>query len=164
MQVQRTNWGFLTFVVFFLIVFGIAGLYLGYQWYNQRYYIALYDGNMTRYLDMPPFAERVTSSNLELTGECVISIGVSSDQASSFFKSMCDRYGYMFSSKENGLIMEIRKNYAINGDYSEGKLKLTWKPLLNDKMKKRAEAMLKKENKGIASATVSTTATATSKP
>lgn len=145
MQVQRANWGFLTFVVFFLIVFGIVGLYLGYQWYNQRYYITLYDGNMTRYIDMPPFAERISSANRELIGECIISIGTSSEQASHFFKSMCDRYGYLFVLKENGLTMEIRKNYAIEGDYTEGKLKLTWKPVLSEKMKKRAQSLFKND-------------------
>ncbi|NCB38943.1 MAG: hypothetical protein EOM80_09245 [Erysipelotrichia bacterium] len=147
MQVKRANWGFLTFVVFFLIIFGIVGLYLGYKWYNQKYYIALYDGNMTRYLDIPPFAERLTPSNRELLGECSIAIGTSSDQTNHFFKGTCDRYGYIYSLKENFFTIELRKNYVIKGEFADGKMKLTWTPSLNDKMKKRAQALFKEEAK-----------------
>lgn len=134
----------MTFVIFFLIVFGIVGLYLGYKWYNQRYYISLYDGNMVRYLDIPPFSERISSSSDELRGECVLSIGTSSDQISHFFKSMCDRYGYIYTGTENGLTMEVRKNYVIEGTFSEGKIKLEWEPVLNDKLKKKSESLFKK--------------------
>ena len=56
MRIYNSSKGFMTFVLFFLIVFGLLGIYLGYGWYMQRYYVTLYDGNMTRYLDIPPFS------------------------------------------------------------------------------------------------------------
>lgn len=136
--------GFLTFVIFFLVVFGVVGLYLGYQWYNQRYYIALYDGQMVRHLDVPPFTERLSPATDELRGECLLSVGTSFDQASHFFKSVADRYGYIYSGNEKGLTLEIRKNYQVTGAYADGKLRLTWQPVLNDKLKKKADALFKK--------------------
>lgn len=136
--------GFLTFVVFFLIVFGIVGLFMGYKWYNQRYYIALHDGSMVRYLDVPPFTEKLSSANDELRGECILSVGTSTDQVNHFFKSMCQRYGYIFSSKDGVIKVEIRKNYAISGTFSDGKLKLEWKPVLSAKLKKKADDLFKK--------------------
>ena len=145
MQMQRSNRGFLGFVIFFLIIFGLVGIYFGYQWYNQRNYINLYDGDMTRRIDTPPFAERLTSSDRELLGECVLSIGTSLDQTSDFYKGMSDRYGYMFALTETGLSMEIRKNYSVVGTFAGGKLTLNWNPILNAKMKKKAESLFADE-------------------
>ncbi len=137
--------GFLTFVIFFLVVFGIVGLYMGYKWYNQRYYIALYDGNMVRYLDVPPFTERISPSSDELRGECILSVGTSLDQVNHFFKSVADRYGYIFSGDRQTLSLEVRKNYVIKGEFDNGKLKLEWQPVLNEKLKKKADALFKKK-------------------
>lgn len=139
--------GFLTFVIFFLVVFGVVGLYLGYKWYNQRYYIGLYDGEMVRYIDVPPFAERISPSSDELRGECVLSVGTSVDQVNHFLRSMADRYGYIFAGDSSSLTLEVRKNYVIKGVYDSGKLKLEWQPVLNDKLKKKADALFKKTEK-----------------
>lgn len=136
--------GILTFVVFFLIVFGLVGLFMGYKWYNQHYYVALYDGNMVRYIDIPPFSERISSASDELRGECILSVGTSSEQINHFFKSMCDRYGYLFYSKDEGIVIEIRKNYIIKGTFGDNKLKLVWTPQLSDKLKKKADGLFKK--------------------
>lgn len=138
--------GFLTFVIFFLVVFGIVGLYMGYKWYNQRYYITLYDGNMVRYLDVPPFTERISSASDELRGVCVLSVGTSLDQVSHFFKSLSDRYGYLYSGDSQTLSIEVRKNYVINGSFADGKLRLEWKPVLNDKLQKKADSLFKKSS------------------
>ncbi|MEW6713289.1 MAG: hypothetical protein AB1403_25940 [Candidatus Riflebacteria bacterium] len=138
--------GFLTFVIFFLVVFGIVGLYMGYKWYNQRYYITLYDGNMVRYLDVPPFTERISSGSDELRGVCVLSVGTSLDQVSHFFKSLSDRYGYLYSGDNQTLSIEVRKNYVINGSFADGKLRLEWKPVLNDKLQKKADSLFKKSS------------------
>ncbi len=136
--------GFLTFVIFFLVVFGIVGLYMGYKWYNQRYYITLYDGDMVRYLDLPPFTERISSGSDELRGVCVLSVGTSLDQVSHFFKSLADRYGYLYSGDNQSLTIEVRKNYMINGTFADGKLRLEWQPVLSDKLQKKADALFKK--------------------
>ncbi|GAB4269472.1 MAG: hypothetical protein Kow0029_05480 [Candidatus Rifleibacteriota bacterium] len=138
--------GFLTFVVFFLVVFGIVGLYMGYKWYNQRYYIVLYDGNMTRYLDVPPFSERISPASDELRGECVLSIGTSAEQVIHFLKSMSDRYGFLFSGEGDSISIEIRKNYVVKGKFEDGKLKLEWTPVLNEKLKKKADSLFKKSS------------------
>ncbi len=145
MQMQRSNRGFLGFVVFFLIIFGLVGIYFGYQWYNQRNYIVLYDGEMTRRIDTPPFADRQTSSDRELIGECVLSIGTSLDQTRDFYKTMSDRYGYLFVLTESGMTMEIRKNYVVVGKFNGGQLTLNWNPVLTEKLKKKAQTLFADE-------------------
>lgn len=139
MKLRHNNRGFLAIVIVFLLILGGVGLYFGYKWHTQRNFINLYDGSMTRQLDMPPFAERVTDAERELIGECVISIGTSHEQTSDFYKSICDRYGYLFTSTDKGLTIEVRKNYSIAGEYKGDKLSLSWTPVLPEKLKKQAQ-------------------------
>jgi hypothetical protein len=147
MKLISAKRGFLTFVIFFLIVFGLVGLYLGYNWYNTRYYIALFDDNMTRYLDVPPFCERISPASDELRGECILNVETSESQVKNFYKSMCARYGYVFKEMENGLQMDIRKDYVIKGAFKDNKLTLSWQPSLNEKQKKKAASLFKQEQK-----------------
>lgn len=137
--------GFLGFLVLILMVCGLIGIYFGYGWYNQRYFIALYDGGMTRYLDVPPFSERKTSSELELIGQCTLSIGTSDDQAVQFFKSMSNRLGYLCVVKDNKMTIEVRRNYTVNGEFGGGVLKLSWTPVLPEKLKRQAAKLAKPE-------------------
>ena len=145
MQMRRNNRGFLAVVFILLLIVGGIGIYYGYQWHSQRNYIVLYDGSMTRNIDTPPFAERLSSSDRELIGECVLAIGTSLEQTSDFYKSMSDRYGYLFNVTEGGLTMEVRKNYKVTGTFAEGKLTLTWTPVLNEKLKKKAQSLFADE-------------------
>jgi hypothetical protein len=141
------NRGFLTFVVFFLIVFGLIGLYMGHKWYKHRYYITLYDDTMVRYLDVPPFGERVSPSTDEFRGECILSVGTSAEQVKDFYKTFCDRNGYIFKGTDYGLQIEIRKNYEIKGTFKDSKLVLEWDPVLNDKQKAKAESLFRQKDK-----------------
>lgn len=135
--------GFLAVIILILIVGGLIGLYFGFNWYNQRYYIALYDGSMTRYIDVPPFAERKTSAEFELIGHCVLGVGTSEQQALSFYKSMCNRLGFMFSEKEGSFTIEVRRNYTVRGEYGAGQIKLSWTPVLPEKLKRQAAKLAK---------------------
>ncbi len=141
MQFARAKGGFLGLVILFLFVGGLIGLYFGYQWYNHRYYIKLYDGSMTRYLDVPPFAERLSTADQELIGECTLAIGTSDEQASQFYNSMSNRLGYLFGAKDKGWTIEVRRNYIVSGEFNSGKLNLKWEPVLPDNLKKKAQAL-----------------------
>ncbi len=137
--------GFLALIVVILTVAGSIGLYYGYKWHNQRNYIKLYDAGIIRYLDMPPFGERLTDADRELIGNCRIAVGTSRDQTSLFFKSISDRYGFIFTPTEKGFTMEVRKNYRVVGEYSDEKLILDWDPVLNSKQKKEAQEKFAEE-------------------
>ncbi|EKD84331.1 MAG: hypothetical protein ACD_39C00101G0003 [uncultured bacterium] len=125
----------------------LVGIYFGNQWFNQKYYIRLFDGDVVRYLDMPPYAERLSSADLEMIGVCDLNIGTSKDQISNFFKSMCNRYGYLCTTSEDGIQMEIRRNYSIKGEYETNRLKLRWTPVLPEKLKAVAAALTPKTDK-----------------
>ena len=131
--------GFLGIVFIVLLIVGALGLYFGYKWYNERYYVTLYDGNMVRYIDIPPFCERETPASGELTGKCVLNIGTSVDQASGFYKGMCDRYGYIYSTDKDKIKIEVHRNYVINGEFKDGKLHLKWQPKLNKELQKKLD-------------------------
>jgi hypothetical protein len=145
MQNYRKKHGFVGLGVFILLIFGLIGLYYGYEWYSQRYYIRLYDGGMVRYIDIPPFAERKGPAENDLIGECVLSINTSDEQYCQFFKSMSNRYGYLCNISEYALTIEVRKNYIISGEFAKGQLKLTWTPVLGDKLQKKAQAVAAKK-------------------
>lgn len=149
MNLKTARKGFVGLVILFLLVGGLVGIYFGYEWYNQRNFIKLHDGSMIRLLDIPPFAERVTSADKELIGECVLSIGASEEQASQFFNSMSNRMGYLFAASEQGFTIEVRRNYIVKGEFANNKLNLTWEPVLPSGLKKKALAIApaKTENK-----------------
>lgn len=131
-------------VILLVFIVGLFGVYYGNQWFTQKYYIRIFDDNLVRYIDMPPYADRLSSSEYELIGVCDISIGTTPDQVNNFLKSMCNRYGYLCTTGENTVQIDIRRNYSINGTYEEGKLKLRWLPILPDKLKLRAEKLAEK--------------------
>ena len=131
-------------VLLLVVIIGLVGVYFGNQWFNQKYYIRLYDGSNMRYLDMPPFAERSTSAEYELAGICDINVGTSKDQVNNFLKSMCNRYGYLCTVNEDDIKIEIRRHYYVEGKHEGNLLKLRWTPVLPDNLKARAEALSKK--------------------
>jgi hypothetical protein len=136
--------GFIGTILIILLIVGALGLYFGYNWYNERYYVTLYDGDMVRYMDIPPFCERETPASGELTGKCVLNIGTSVDQASGFYKSMCNRYGYIYSTDNDKIKIEVHRNYIINGEFKGGKLYLNWQPKLNKELQKKLESKKEK--------------------
>jgi hypothetical protein len=131
-------------VLLIVVIIGLIGVYYGNQWFNQKYYIRIFDDNVVRYLDMPPYAERITSADYELIGICDISIGTSQDQINNFLKIMCNRYGYLCTTNEDTVQIDIRRNYSIKGTYDTSKLSLRWTPILPEKLKKAAAALAEK--------------------
>lgn len=137
--------GLVGLILVTLVIVGLIGVYFGNQWFSQRNYIRLFDGDAIRYLDMPPYAVRLTSAELELIGVCDIDIGTSKEQASSFLKSTCNRYGYLCTGNADELQIEIRRHYLISGSFDKNRLKLRWTPVLPEKLKARAAALEKKD-------------------
>lgn len=133
--------GLAGFVLLFVVILGLIGVYYGNQYFNQKYYIRLFDGEAIRYLDMPPYAERLTSADHEMIGVCDVNIGTSPDQVTNFLKSTCNRYGYLCTAGEGTVQIEVRRNYVLKGTYEANKLKLRWTPVLPEKLKAAAEAL-----------------------
>ena len=118
-----------------LLVIGGVLLYLARNAYYERYYLTLYDGGMTRYLEIPPFATRKTPVSYELAGVTVLEIGITPDQALSFLGSMCGKKGFVFRQGKEGFEIEITRQYQISGRFGPGSaLVLTWKPRLPEKL------------------------------
>ncbi|MBU1108186.1 MAG: hypothetical protein KKB51_16055 [Candidatus Riflebacteria bacterium] len=131
-------------ILLFVVIAGLVGVYFGNQYFSQKNYIRLFDGEAIRYLDIPPYAQRLTSADQELIGVCDISIGTSPDQATNFLKTTCNSYGYLCTAGEESVQIEIRRNYLLKGIYEGNKLKLRWTPVLPEKLKSAAEALSKK--------------------
>lgn len=145
MRYFNKNKGFVGYIILFLIIFGLLGIYLSRSWYIEKYYITLYDDKITRYLDIPPFAERISPASDELRGRCKISIGSSASQAFGFLKSVCDKSGYVFRNEKDSVEIEIRKNYIIKCSLVDEKLVLTWTPVLTGKLKQKFEKLFPNE-------------------
>ncbi|MBF0546101.1 MAG: hypothetical protein HQM08_16775 [Candidatus Riflebacteria bacterium] len=124
-------------ILFFIFIFGIVGIYLGYNWYEEKYFINLYDGNMVRYLEIPPFAVRVSPKEDEVLGKCILDIKVSSEQAMTFLASKCESKGFAFKPKKEGFEILIKQNYVIKGNFSGNQLSLSWIPGLPENLKVR---------------------------
>ncbi len=122
-------------IILTVLIFGAIGLYFGYYFFLEKNYIALYDGNIVRYLDIPPYCSRETPATHELKGECTIRIGTSNEQMNSFFGSMCHRKGFIFETDENNkkIKISIPGGYAVTGQYTENELILSWDPVLSAK-------------------------------
>lgn len=133
---MQGNRGFGTVLFLLLLVAAVIGIIYGYFVYTESKYIALHDGEMTRYLDVPPYSKRTGPPTLDLKGTCLIEIGITPDQANTFFGSMSSRRGFVFRSKEkeSEIEFEIRPNYLVKGKYHEAKLSLSWTPILSEKL------------------------------
>ncbi|PKL40320.1 MAG: hypothetical protein CVV41_19860 [Candidatus Riflebacteria bacterium HGW-Riflebacteria-1] len=138
---RRAGLAGLVLVIF--IIIGLVGIYFGNQWFSQKYYIRLFDGDVIRYLDIPPYAERLTSADQELLGVCDINVATSKDQVNNFFNSTCNRYGYLCKTVDGGIVIELRRNYTIKGEYNSNTLQLRWTPVLPEKLKAKAAALTK---------------------
>jgi len=130
-------------VIFIVVVLGLVGVYFGNRWFNEKYYIRLFDGENIRYLDVPPYGERITDAELELIGVCDLNIGTSKEQSNDFLENACNRYGFLWVAEEDSIRIELRRNYLIKGDYQGNQLKLRWTPILPEKLKARAETLIK---------------------
>ena len=71
-----------TFITLFIIILLSAIIYIGYQKYQERFFINFYDdSSMDHFLEIPGYCERLTDANKELIGECDLKIGTSFEQA-----------------------------------------------------------------------------------
>ena len=150
---RKGQMGFVT--LFFIALVALAAIYWFYGYYNKRYYISCYDGEMTRYLEVPPYTTRKTLVDEELIGRCAMEVGVSQDQVNTFLSSMCQRKGFQFRTKTDGLEIEISPQYIVRGTYSQTTLSLLWKPKLTEKLLKKITPEL--ASKAISLATPSMT-------
>ena len=94
---KKNKHGSIWVLLLVLFVIGGIAIYWGYNKYMQTLYIGFYDGNKIRYLDVPPFAERITPASLEVLGECDIRFSTIDEQVLQFFKATATKYGYFFS-------------------------------------------------------------------
>ncbi|HOY67734.1 MAG TPA: hypothetical protein PLP29_12665 [Candidatus Ozemobacteraceae bacterium] len=139
-----------------LLVGGIA-IWFGYGVYVERYYIALFDGDMVRYLDVPPYGKRLTPERDELRGHVEMTLETVPDQVCNFFGLLSTKRGYILRRKEAAIEIEIRPGYVVKGLFKDNRLTLDWNPVLNESRKAR-KAKLESEGKLPAGSVASATA------
>jgi hypothetical protein len=128
----------------FLALFILLGLgiYYGYGLYINHYYITFYDHPKNKYLDVPPFAERITSPKLELLGECDIRFATIDEQVANFFLSTSSKHGFHYEKKgkdtNSSFEITVKKDYVIYGSFEGNILKLKWTPVLTPNLQMKA--------------------------
>lgn len=142
---KKNKHGSIWVLLLVLFVIGSIAIYWGYNKYIQTLYIGFYDGNKIRYLDVPPFAERITPASLEVLGECDIRFSTIDEQVLQFFKATATKYGYFFSradtKSDSSFEITVRGDYVIKGTFDKNILQLRWNPVLPPDMQKKARAM-----------------------
>lgn len=130
------------FIVLFIVVSLSIVIYVGYQKYQERYYLNVYDNEtIDRIIELPPFVDRLTSSDKELIGECDLHIKTSFQQIVEFYKQYSHKCGFSFESSVNNLKISIRKNYVIEGSLVGEDLLMRWYPVLNTSQSKKAKKL-----------------------
>lgn len=125
--------------LFLLVLFLVGGtaIWYGYQRYEERYYINLFDGAMVRYIDIPPFGVRQTPASDELRGYAEMVLEAAPEQACNFFGVISQRRGFTFRRNEEKIEIEVRPGYIVKGIIQEDRLSLRWNPVLDESRKKR---------------------------
>jgi len=136
---MRDRKGFAKFIFFVLLIAAIIGIVYGYTAYTQLHTIALFDGEMTRFIDIPPYSKRISPTTMDLKGICTVDVGTTAEQADTFFGGMSSRRGFIFRSKENGrkIEFELRPDYIVKGEYKDTKLIFNWVPVLSESLLKK---------------------------
>ena len=134
----KENRGQVGFFFLLFIIGALAGLYFGYDLYIEKYYFTFYDGEMTRFLEIPSYVARETPGNLELVGQCALRTSVVPEQVAFVLESACKKRGYPFKQDKNDFVIEVSPTYKVRGRFLEGKLLLSWKPVLLPKLEKKA--------------------------
>ncbi len=129
-----------------LIIVGGIGLWFGYHRYQERYYINLFDGEMVRYIDVPPFGIRLTPADDELRGHAELRLEAAPEQACNFFGAIAARRGFIFRRNDDKIEIEVRPSYIVRGIIREDRLTLNWKPIL-DGARLRRKAKLEAEGR-----------------
>ena len=134
--------GIAGFIVLFIVVSLSIVIYVGYQKYQERYYLNLYDNEtIDRLIELPPFVDRLTSSDKELIGECDLHIKTSFQQIVEFYEQYSHKCGFSFKSSTNIFEISIRKNYVIEGSLVGEDLLMRWYPVLNTKQSNKAKKL-----------------------
>lgn len=144
--------GFGTILFVLVLAALVAGLIYGYGFYCEKYYIALYDGEMVRYIDVPPYAKRLDLPANDLKGQCMLEIGTSQDQANTFFGAMAKRRGFVFRTKDKvgEIEFEVSPRYLVKGVFKGNRLALRWTPILTEALQQRYEKVFPGETPPVA--------------
>ena len=130
------------FILLFIVITLSIIIYIGYQKYQERYYINIYDDEtIDRVIEVPPFVDRLTAANKELIGECDLHIKTSFQQIIEFYDSYCHKCGFSFKSTNNSFNISIRKNYDIEGSLVGEDLLMRWYPVLNKNQAQKARKL-----------------------
>ncbi|NLI78482.1 MAG: hypothetical protein GX442_18835 [Candidatus Riflebacteria bacterium] len=129
--------GFGTILFLLLLAGVVVAIVYGYNRYNEKYYIALYDGEMVRYIDIPPFTRRVDPPVDDLKGKALLDIEVSPDQVNTFFGTMSSRRGFVFRTKEGQCEFEVSGGYVVKGTFKQNQLSLQWTPILTESLQQK---------------------------
>ena len=120
------------FILLFIIISLSIVIYIGYQKYQERFYINIYDNDtIDRVIENPPFIERLTSADKELIGECDFHIKTSLQQIQDFYQQYSHKCGFSFKKTTNGFEISTRKDYVIEATLVKEDLLLRWVPVLN---------------------------------
>ncbi|OQA08672.1 MAG: hypothetical protein BWY66_00894 [bacterium ADurb.Bin374] len=144
------------FLLLLILVGGIA-IWFGYERYQERYYINLFDGEMVRYIDVPPFGVRLTPADDELRGYAELRLEAAPEQACNFFGAIAARRGFIFRRNDDTIEIEVRPSYLVKGTIKEDRLTLNWKPILDGarlRRKAKLEAAGRLPKDEVASSTV----------
>ncbi|MBF0499480.1 MAG: hypothetical protein HQM09_05080 [Candidatus Riflebacteria bacterium] len=122
--------------IFLLIalIIGFVGLFYGSRWYNEKHFITLYDNEMVRYIEIPPFAQRKTPVIDELVGKCTLELATTQEQANTFLAGMANRKGFTFRLTKTGFEIDVTLKYKVTGRYNDTQIFLTWKPRLPERL------------------------------
>ena len=130
------------FILLFIIVSLSIIIYVGYQKYQEKYYLNIYDNEtIDRIIELPPFVDRLTSSDKELIGECDLHIKTSFQQIVEFYDSYSHRCGFSFESTASNFKISVRKNYEIEASLVGEDLLMRWYPVLNTSQSKKAKKL-----------------------
>ncbi len=137
-----TRKGLAGILVLFVLILVAGGLYWFWGYSTQRNYISCYDGDITRYIDIPPYSKRLSPVEHELIGHAKLEIGVTQDQVNTFLGAMCTRKGFIFRSNPDMLEIEISPTYIMKGTYDQNNLTLLWVPKLSERLQKKVSPEL----------------------
>ncbi len=122
-----------------VLILGGVAIYFGNGVYHEKYYVYIYDSDMVRYIDIPPYSTRKSTLDDEYLGRCSLDIQTSMDQVNLFLGNMCSRRGFNFKKSEEGFEIEVRPGFPIIGKYGPSKLDLYWTPILPEKIRVELE-------------------------
>ena len=131
-----------SYILLFIIISLSIIIYVGYQKYQEKYYLNLYDNEtIDRTIELPPFVDRLSSADKELIGECDLHIKTSFQQIIEYYDAYSHKCGFTFESSINNFKISIRKNYIVEGSLVGEDLLMRWYPVLNPSQTQKAKKL-----------------------